>query len=85
MIDVKENFKSSYEGNISCRLCKSFSESQQHLLECTVIKQKLRGVVKFENLNIEMAHQSLENQEILAKNLILNTRDDLLSLDTGNQ
>ena len=87
MIDVKENFKSSYEGNISCRLCKSFSESQQHLLECTVIKQKLRGVVKFENLNIEMAHQSLENQEILAKNytIILNTRDDLLSLDTGNQ
>ena len=66
MIDVKENFKSNYE-NLSCRVCFIFSESQQHLLDCSIIREKLKDVVEFESLNIEMAHQSLESQELLAK------------------
>ena len=86
MIDVKENFKSGHE-NMSCRLCFRTSESQQHLLDCPKIRERLNGVIKFEDLKIEMAFQSLKNQELLARNytIILNARKDMLSLDTGNQ
>ena len=49
MIDFKENFKSNQE-NLWCRLCFLFCESQQHL---------------FENLNINMAYQSLKQQVAL--------------------
>ena len=87
MIDVKENFKSSYKDNMLCRLCLLQSESQQHLLDCHIIRDKLKGVVRFENLNLEMMYQPIESQEIIAKSytIILNTRRDLLSLQTGNQ
>ena len=87
MIDVKENFKSSYKDNMLCRLCLLYSESQQHLLDCHIIRDKLKGVVRYENLNLEMMYQSIESQEIIAKSytIILNTRRDLLSLQTGNQ
>ena len=86
MIDVKENFKSNQE-NIWCKLCLLFSETQQHLLHCPKIKEKLNGIVNFESLNIEMAYQSIENQEKIAKNytIILNARKDILSQDIGNQ
>ena len=87
MIDVKENFKSSYKDNLSCRLCFLHCESQQHLLDCSIIRDKLKEVVKFENLSLEMVHQSIESQEVIAKyyTIILNTRNDLLSLNLGNQ
>ena len=87
MIDVKENFKSSYRDNMLCMLCLLQSESQQHLLDCHIIRDKLKGVVRFENLNLEMMYQPIESQEIIAKSytIILNTRRDLLSLQTGNQ
>ena len=81
MIQVKENFKSSHE-NLLCRLCLLCRESQQHLIDCTEIRKKLRGVVDFDNLKIEMAFMSTKNQEILAKsyNIVINTWKDLLSL-----
>ena len=54
MVDVKENFKSRNE-NMSCRLCLIHPrESQQHLLYCSKIREKLKGVINFESLNIEM-------------------------------
>ena len=86
MIDVKENFKSNNE-NMCCILCLIFEESQQHLLSCSKIREKLKGVINFESLNIEMAHQSIKSQEILAKNytIILNARSDIISQDCGNQ
>ena len=86
MIDVKVNFKSTSE-NIWCRLCSICSETQEHLLFCFRIRDKLKGIVKFENLNMNMAYQSLKNQEILAKNytIILNARNDIISRDLGNQ
>ena len=86
MIDVKVNFKSTNE-NIWCRLCSICSETQEHLLFCFRIRDKLKGIVKFENLNMNMAYQSLKNQEILAKNytIILNARNDIISRDLGNQ
>ena len=87
MVDVKENFRSRKNGNMLCRLCFIFSETQQHLLECTIIREKLKDVVQFESLSIQMAHQSIESQELLARNytIILNARRDILSQDIGNQ
>ena len=41
MVDVKENFKSSNNENMLCRLCSTFSETQQHLLDCSLIREKL--------------------------------------------
>ena len=86
MVDVKENFKSNYE-NMLCRLCFIFSENQQHLLDCSIIREKLKDVIEFENLNIEMAYESLERQELLAKyyTIILNARSDIISQSVGNQ
>ena len=61
------------------------SETQQHLLDCPIIRDKLKGVVRFENLNLEMMYQSTESQELIAKSytIILNTRKDILSLSRG--
>ena len=86
MVDVKENFKSNYE-NMLCRLCFIFRENQQHLLDCSIIREKLKDVIEFENLNIEMAYQSLESQELLAKyyTIILYARSDIISQSVGNQ
>ena len=85
MIEVKENFKSSHE-NLLCRLCLLCTETQQHLIDCTIIREKLRGVVDFDFLKLEMAFQSIKNQEILAKSytIVSNTWKDLISLN-GNQ
>ena len=86
MVDVKENFKSNYE-NSWCRLCLLFRETQQHLIDCVKIREKLRGIIKFDSLKIEMAFQKLEDQEILAKSytMILNSRKDIISQDNGSQ
>ena len=86
MVDVKENFKSNYE-NSWCILCLLFTETQQHLIDCVKIREKFRGIIKFENLKIEMAFQKLEDQEYLAKyyTMILNARTDILSQDIGSQ
>ena len=86
MIDVKDNFKSSYTDNMWCRLCMLFSETQIHLINCSIIRKKLKGIINFENLNLEMIYQSIEKQEIIAKSytIILNTWNDLLSLQ-GDQ
>ena len=41
MVEVKSNFRSLYEGNAMCRLCYTKEETQEHLIECSVIRQKL--------------------------------------------
>ena len=60
MIDVKANFKSSHD-NLLCRLCLLFCKTQDHLIHCIKIREKLKGIIEFENLNIRMAFQSLKN------------------------
>ena len=85
MVEVKDNFKSSYD-NEWCRLCMVSRETQSHLLDCIKVKDKLRGVVNCEKLKMEMAYQSIDDQELLAKsyNIVVNTWKDLISLN-GNQ
>ena len=87
MIDVKENFKSSHEDNMWCKTCLLFTETQQHLIDCPKIREKLRGLVKFSNLSIDMAFQSLKNQEEFARsyNMVINARSDIISQGSGDQ
>ena len=87
MIDVKENFKSSHENNMWCRTCSMFRETQQHLIDCSAIRERVRGLIDFHNLDVNMAFKSIINQEKLAKNytIILNARNEILSCDAGDQ
>ena len=87
MINVKENFKSSHEDNMWCKTCLLFTETQQHLIDCPKIREKLRGLVKFSNLSIDMAFQSLKNQEEFARiyNMVINARSDIISQGSGDQ
>ena len=87
MIDVKENFKSGHEDDLWCRTCSMFSETQQHLIDCGTIRDRVKGLVDFVNLDVSMAFKSIINQEKMAKNytIILNARNEILSCDTGDQ
>ena len=80
MIDVKESFRSSHKNNMWCKICHLFKETQQHLVDCPQIRQKLDGIVEFGKLNYNMIYGSIENQELFAKNytLILNAREDII-------
>ena len=80
MIDVKENFKSSHTNNMWCKTCSLFTETQQHLVDCQSIKNKLHGIVKFEELKYNMIYGKTKEQEFYAKNytLILAARQDIL-------
>ena len=56
------------------------------MIDCTKIREKLKGVVDFDILKIEIAFKSIKSQEILAKSytIVINTWKDLISLN-GNQ
>ena len=81
MIDVKESFKSSQRDNMWCKTCFLFKETKQHLVDCPQIRDKLNGIVKFEQLQYNMIIGTLKNQEIFARNytLILNAREDIIA------
>ena len=82
MINVKDNFNSSHTNKKWCKTCFLFSETKQHLVDCPPIRQKLKGLVKFENLTYNMIFGSTKNQEIFAKNytLVLNARQDIIDM-----
>ena len=87
MTDVKENFKSSHENNMWCRMCRLFKETQQHLIDCPTIRGRLSGLLNFDNLDVNMAFKSINIQEIFARSytIILNAKSDILSCNTGDQ
>ena len=64
-----------------------FSETQQHLIDCAAIRERVGGLIDFHNLDVSMAFKSIINQEKLAKNytIILNARNEILSCDAGDQ
>ena len=79
-IDVKGNMSSSYKENMWCRTCFLFPESQQHLLDCSDIRQKLPDI-DFSKVKYEMIYGNLKDQECIAKiyHLILQARSDMLN------
>ena len=85
MINVKNNFGSS--DDMWCRLCHLFTETQQHLLECPVIRIKTKHIINFKNLDHNMIFGTLENQEVIAKNyqIILKARTDILEDNIDDQ
>ena len=85
MIDVKQNFKTSFSQNPWCKICLLFRETQQHLVDCAPIRSRLKGIKNFEDMEYNLMYGKLADQEKYAKNytLILSARDDLLS--TVNQ
>ena len=80
MVDVKQNFKHGQEENMWCKLCHLFVETQQHLLECPVIRSELKKIINFQELDIGMVTGNISKQEKIAKkyNLILQKRKDLM-------
>ena len=80
MVDVKENYKNANTNNMWCKLCHLFVETQQHLLECPVLRAELKTIINFQELDTSMIFGSLMNQEKFAKkyHVILQKRKDLL-------
>ena len=84
MIDLAGNFPGKGH-NKWCRLCCLFFETQEHLLNCVVIRNKLKDVVDFD-LNYSDIEGSLTLQEKFAKTYtqILTTRDEILTEQSPN-
>ena len=76
MLDVKQNFGSYHKENMWCKTCFLFTESQQHLLQCSAIVNKLKNVVNFSSLSYNMIFETTVNQVKIAQafSLILKTR-----------
>ena len=79
-IDVKDNNESSHRDDMWCRTCHLFPESQQHLFQCSEIRNKIQSV-DFKELDYSMIFGNLEKQEKLTKvyHLILLARKDILN------
>jgi hypothetical protein len=76
MIDVKCNFGSFYKHNMWCRTCFLFPESQQHLLQCSAIVNRMKNVINFSSLKYDMIFDKTENQVKITQafSLIIKTR-----------
>ena len=84
MIDVAENFKGQ-KGSAWCKMCFLFYECQEHLKNCSKIRDKLKGEIDldFDYCDIQ---GPLHLQEKFAKSytLILTTRETILQEMTPN-
>ena len=84
MIDLRANFKSKYD-DLSCPLCSSATHNQPHLLNCTVLKNKLKtkeaalGCIEYEDplrkakKQEEKTHLYKEHKNINKRNQEINT------------
>ena len=82
MIDVKCNMKSFYTQNLWCRTCYLFPESQEHLMQCITLVDKLKDNTCFQTLEYNMIFGKLQDQVRIAKyyTTILKTRLDVLEV-----
>ena len=80
MIDVKQNFSSIYKENMWCRTCYLFQESQEHLLKCSVIVDRLKQSINFSTAKYCMLFKSEEEQIKITKvfSLVLKTRKSII-------
>ena len=82
MINVKGNQKSSYKNNMWCRTCQLFSETQEHILQCSAIRDKVNHLnIDFSLVDYKMIYMNLESQEKIAKvyHIMVQARNDLLN------
>ena len=83
-IDVKKNQESSFKDNMWCKTCYLFTESQEHIFECQVIRKKL-SFLNFSDVEYKMIFGRLKEQEKFAKvyQIMLNARADILKNDAS--
>ena len=80
MVNVKGNFSNGNKNNMWCKTCQLFIETQDHLLECPVIRLRTKNLVNFQELSPQMMFGTIQNQEQIAKSyhIILEARKDIL-------
>ena len=80
-INVKNNFSSKYRNDMSCPLCSNVIDDQQHILDCDVLKNKLKSreaannKVVYEDIFGDYLKQK-EVTHLFAK--LINIRDSLV-------
>ena len=83
-ISVKDNQKSSFKDNMWCRTCFLFSETQEHILQCSVLRDKVQHLsIDFSSVEYKMIFSNLDNQEKIVKiyHLLVQARCDILKLN----
>ena len=67
-INFKENQKSSFKDNMWCRTCFLFSETQEHVLQCSVLRDQVQHLnIDFSSVDYKMIFGNLEKQEKIVK------------------
>ena len=81
-INVKKNQESSFKNNLWCRACYLFTESQEHICECPVIRNKLSNL-KLGDIKFEMIHGKQSDQEKFAKtyHIYLKAWEDVIKIN----
>ena len=73
MIEVKGNFKKKFENNMTCRACKTYEETQDHVLNtCPMLHQNNTNKV-----NIKDIFDDNPKHMKIATNKIVTTLDKL--------
>ena len=86
MYNVKSNYKGQYINNMSCKLCKSATCDQRHLMDCSILKNE---VPELKN-NSEVQYNHLfasDDKYVLAIKLfnkIIRKREELLEEQQSN-
>ena len=84
MLDVKSNFSSYYNNDMTCRTCRQPDslENEQHLLQCENLKNEIKSETE---INFEDLFGDLEKQKetLFAYKSVLRKRDILLSALDG--
>ena len=81
-LNVKDNQKSSYKENMWCRTCHLFSETQEHILHCSIVRDKVKHLsIDFSSVSYNMIFGSMDCQEKLIKiyQIMVQARNDILN------
>ena len=81
MVEVKGNFETG-QVNLWCRTCQLFKETQQHLIECPIIRLRTKHLIQFKDFDFNMIFGPISSQEKFAKmyHIVLQARKDILSI-----
>ena len=81
MLDVKSNFSSFYQNNLTCRTCNDPGsiENEQHLLQCKMLKNELNSD---DNVSFEDVFRDFNKQKtaLAAFKIVLRKREILLNI-----
>ena len=75
---IKDNFHQMFKGNLKCDLCAIYVDSQEHLLQCQVLRQHINW--NHEEIKYDHIYGSLQQQIEVTKLIhsLLEVRDRLL-------